>query len=121
MAFRYRKLSRDVPQSRWDVDAKVAEGIDCKPSASDCDLMDTGELKRDEEGGPRYLTLVLDAAKAFLHFNYFDFFHRVRKGRNSVEEIILDSIATVLEINVSNLKMHGCGREDIDVRMLGMS
>lgn len=27
---RYRKLSRDVPQSRWDVDAKVAVGMDQK-------------------------------------------------------------------------------------------
>lgn len=41
-------------------------------------------------------------------------------GRNSVEEIIVDSIAHAIGTHVSNLKMHGCGREDIDVRMLGM-
>ena len=44
---------------------------------------------------------------------------RVRKGRNSVEEIILDSIALAVGVDEKNLKMHGCGREDIDVRMLG--
>lgn len=43
----------------------------------------------------------------------------MRKGRNSVEEIIIESIATTVGTDVTNLKMHGCGREDIDVRMLG--
>ena len=43
----------------------------------------------------------------------------MRKGRNSVEEIIVDSLASVLGTSAGNLKMHGCGREDIDVRMLG--
>lgn len=45
---------------------------------------------------------------------------RVRKGRNSVEEIIVDSLCTIFGTSAANLKMHGCGREDIDVRMLGI-
>ena len=46
-------------------------------------------------------------------------FDRVRKGRNSVEEIVTEAIGRSVEAGTNDLKMHGCGREDIDVRMLG--
>lgn len=60
---RYRKLSRDVPQSPWMI------GDD-------------------------------------------------RKGRSSIEEIIGEAISIHLGTNIPT-KLHGCGREDIDVRCLG--
>lgn len=40
-----------------------------------------------------------------------------RKGRYSVEEIICNAVNHFLACNHSRL--HGCGREDIDVRCLG--
>jgi tRNA pseudouridine(54/55) synthase len=41
-----------------------------------------------------------------------------RKGRASVEEIISEAICEVLDSKTA-CKLHGCGREDIDVRCLG--
>jgi tRNA U54 and U55 pseudouridine synthase Pus10 len=52
----------------------------------------------------------------------------VRKGRNSVEEIICEAVRGQLSSSINGggnadggmkVKMHSCGREDIDVRMLG--
>ena len=43
-----------------------------------------------------------------------------RKGRNSVEEIIAEAVAVSLGAPAGSVTMHACGREDIDVRMLGM-
>ena len=41
----------------------------------------------------------------------------VRKGRNSVEEILVQAAREVF--SCASAAMHACGREDIDVRMLG--
>ena len=41
-----------------------------------------------------------------------------RKGRYSVEEVISEAVCAVLEAR--ECKFHGCGREDIDVRCLGL-
>lgn len=41
----------------------------------------------------------------------------VRRGRASVEEIISEAVVCVLQ--AARCSMHACGREDIDVRMLG--
>jgi hypothetical protein len=40
-----------------------------------------------------------------------------RKGRNSVEEIITAQVKA--DLQAKDVKMHACGREDIDVRCLG--
>lgn len=42
---------------------------------------------------------------------------RKRKGRGSVEEIIQEAVNRILKCK--SCRMHPCGREDIDVRMLG--
>ena len=42
-----------------------------------------------------------------------------RKGRYSVEEYVSGAVCEVLK--ASSCRMHPCGREDMDVRMLGMS
>jgi tRNA U54 and U55 pseudouridine synthase Pus10 len=42
---------------------------------------------------------------------------RKRKGRGSVEEIVQEAVNRVLVSK--SCRMHPCGREDIDVRMLG--
>jgi hypothetical protein len=40
-----------------------------------------------------------------------------RKGRNSVEEIVAEAVC--MHVNAKACRMHPCGREDIDVRVLG--
>ena len=42
---------------------------------------------------------------------------KTRKGRNSVEEIVSDAVCRFLSAKAC--RMHPCGREDIDVRVLG--
>lgn len=41
----------------------------------------------------------------------------LRKGRNSVEEIVSSAVKKVS--GCSECRLHACGREDIDVRCLG--
>ena len=40
-----------------------------------------------------------------------------RKGRNSIEEIVGEAVRIALR--AKECRMHPCGREDIDVRVLG--
>jgi len=42
---------------------------------------------------------------------------RERKGRNSIEEIVGEAVQLALQ--AKECRMHPCGREDIDVRVLG--
>lgn len=92
---RYRKLSRDVPQSPWEIDTQSS----------------SKHSKTEEDSVPANShTSLADGT---------DLVQRVRKGRNSVEEIIMEALQLCVGSS-SSARMHCCGREDIDVRMLGL-
>ena len=100
---RYRKLSRDVPQSPWETDTK-----DHKPAAKLPHLIEASASIED--------TSVLNSSGPVLVSE--SLLGKRRKGRNSVEEIIVSAVRDA--VGTDRIKMHSCGREDIDVRMLGM-
>lgn len=106
---RYRKLARDVPQSPWTVSVNgkgddVDEEVPTKtartesPPPTDSIAMETDA----PEGGKSVSRGVISYA---------------RKGRCSVEEIINSVVKEFLQ--AEEVRMHPCGREDIDVRCLG--
>lgn len=112
---RYTKHSRDIPQTPWTLN----DADDEAPAGSTCASTD------DKSAGPH------------------------RKGRLSVEERISKVVGLYIPLytgkdganqetatepsstdtakhyvscdaTIGSIQMHGCGREDIDVRMLGM-
>ena len=95
---RYIKLARDVPQAAWS----VVNGGDGKNEDSD-----------DEEDEVENETENITAG-ALLGSETVE---KSRKGRNSVEEIVSEAVCKVLKAKIC--RMHPCGREDIDVRVLG--
>jgi tRNA U54 and U55 pseudouridine synthase Pus10 len=111
--YRYRKLSRDVPQTPWETDTKdqtkpmMSARAAAAEAASDALIAEEPTMSSltasadpwpDGEAGPA---------------------QKRRKGRNSVEEIIAEAVEACLGAPVGSVTMHACGREDIDVRMLG--
>jgi hypothetical protein len=92
---RYRKYSRDISQALWT-------------------LGSSGDGAEDDEGGEDG---GVDAADADPSDPDSVKAQRKRKGRGSVEEIIQEAVNRTLLSR--SCRMHPCGREDIDVRMLG--
>jgi len=108
---RYRKLARDVPQSPWtvSVNGKGEDAEDEAPtkaarteSPPTLDTTDATAMDTDPEGGK-------PASRGVISY--------ARKGRCSVEEIINSVVKEFLQ--AEEVRMHPCGREDIDVRCLG--
>ena len=93
---RYKKLSRDVPQSLWMITAA------------------SSEQKEDEEEGKAQIS---DHSVDNNQLAQSSKPTHQRKGRNSVEEIV--SFAVKKVSGCSECHLHACGREDIDVRCLG--
>lgn len=91
---RYLKYARDVPQSPWFL-------------AED----DDGVTVQDTEGEPTIDAATASAAAAAASGDGH------RKGRASIEEIITSAVLHF--VSAEKCSLHACGREDIDVRMLG--
>ena len=109
---RYRKRARDVPQSPWTVE------VDAKISSREEDKEDreVEDVEGDEDGDIKSR----DNANNSISNNNSKSNSKIteRKGRNSVEEIIGDAVMRTLQC--ADYKMHSCGREDIDVRYVGV-
>ena len=108
---RYRKFARDVPQAPWTVAPrssvekivtrnKEIEGIEYNEDEErEMKQRDEEECKgREEEDQGNGCST------------------KVRRGRNSVQEIVAEAICTTL--GARECRMHPCGREDIDVRVI---
>ena len=107
---RYRKLSRDVPQAPWDVRSNRKE----KKEDNDHNHTTEGNSYSQEEEEEEEEELERNAN---LFPEGVQIVEKERLGRNSVEEIVSEAVCKVL--GAKNCRMHPCGREDIDVRMLG--
>lgn len=94
---RYHKYARDVPQSAWTIAAY--NEVDSHQSGS-------GAVNGDS----------VDPASATTSANN-NINVAVRIGRASISEIVAE--ATVRLTKAKETMLHGCGREDIDVRCLG--
>lgn len=92
---RYRKFARDITQAPWIVSSYSNTSNDATAST--------------EPPAPASLPVI----PGFL-FTSDDI---ERKGRNSIEEIV--GGATSKKLNALYSRIHGCGREDMDVRCLG--
>jgi tRNA U54 and U55 pseudouridine synthase Pus10 len=127
---RYRKLARDVPQAPWSVfqsggddDREDEKRARCDTeeeggnAGGDNDSCDDGNVVHDNEyhGGQDAQidnpSFSLDASKLP---DSIIAVSKSRKGRNSVEEIVSESVCKFLDAKYC--RMHPCGREDIDVR-----
>ena len=86
---RYRKLARDVPQSPWTFNEA---GFGSKNGFTSTSI------------GTEENTLLEGTTE-------------LRKGRYSVEEIVSEPLSIAMK--ASAVRLHACGREDIDVRCLG--
>lgn len=93
---RYCKYARDVSQSPWALFEGMTGG------AGD-DEVDEGRGKDDAMGNDTNL----EASASGM----------VQKGRGNVEDIVGHAVKTY--IGAEQVKLHACGREDIDVRCLG--
>lgn len=106
MMGRYLKFSRDISQTPWmlsqdecdDAGGTVANADDDDDDnlASSCAEAEVEDAVRGGGGG--------DGVSM--------------KGRGSVEEVIAHAVKSSA-LRPLTCRMHGCGREDIDVRMLG--
>lgn len=88
---RYLKYARDVPQSPW-----YLEEDDSGVTAQDISASEPTEVSAPEPETD--------------HDTH-------RKGRASIEEIISEAVMHF--VTAESCTLHACGREDIDVRMLG--
>eukprot|EP01041_Mallomonas_annulata_P009805 gene9805-20394_t len=118
----YNKYARDISQSSWTVD-----GIDIEEEDIDIE-------RGDVSGVPVTVPVVVttdhpvstaDQMTIITDSNIEDDGTgnggtgngKVRKGRTSIEEVVARAVMCVL--GAKGCRLHGCGREDIDVRMLG--
>ena len=120
---RYRKLARDVPQSPWGYDASLGGfgsskvgflpvcGVAGDEDEDDAHGKSSGKRRRGGDGEEQQQEAKIDVTGTDKGEQ------QVRKGRNSVEELIGEAIKGPLKCSSSRL--HACGREDIDVRCLG--
>ena len=117
---RYRKLARDVPQAPWDVKSNKKEDRE-DDNDDDCDDDVDDEGNNDKEQKQQASEIHAEGTETTetesLYPKGVHGVERQRKGRNSVEEIVSESVCKFLDAKTS--RMHPCGREDIDVRMLG--
>ncbi|RYY84266.1 hypothetical protein EON63_09620 [archaeon] len=100
---RYCKYARDVPQSPWllSEDDDGVGGGGCK--SSDDTVGDDGEDEDGDGNGDK------GDGSAVVS----------QKGRDSIEEIVGYAVKKIIGGEDTLVKLHACGREDIDVRCLG--
>ena len=103
---RYRKFARDVPQAPWDVRSKKREHTG--DDNDEDDFKGDNNIGQDQSDNDFVESLYPEGVNVV---------EKERLGRNSVEEIVSEAVCKVL--NAKSCRMHPCGREDIDVRMLG--
>jgi len=105
---RYRKYARDVPQSEWLLQA-TPDLPQLKEFKGSADLVE--EVTEPCSKRPKFEVEEVEEEKDNTGAEM------TRKGRSSVDEIITTVVKNAL--NAGEVAMHSCGREDIDVRMLG--
>ena len=120
---RYCKYARDISQAPWSVGMDEADGPvgggggrEDRTAASNGDeegvLEEERHMEDGGEGGDGRSGGGIDRSGGGIAAGT-----KVRKGRSSVEEIICEAVVHCLQCKAC--RMHPCGREDIDVRMLG--
>ncbi|KAJ1431001.1 hypothetical protein B484DRAFT_45470 [Ochromonadaceae sp. CCMP2298] len=109
---RYRKLARDVPQAAWTVSTNAAAG-DGEDRDRDGDERDESNNKNSNSNSNNkdFNSRSSKTADPSREIRY------ERKGRCSVEEIVSHALQTYLPADA--VRLHPCGREDINVRCLG--
>jgi hypothetical protein len=103
VAPRYCKYARDISQAPWTIGSGGDDGDATEP-------VPEGEAEDEDETSVPAVSGTVNHGSAALP-------NRTRKGRSSVEEVICEAVTRILKCKLC--RMHPCGREDIDVRMLG--
>ena len=106
---RYCKYARDISQARWTIGGGLEdESPDLRDKVSEEGVDESGDSRKNGNvagvGSGHIYTAPLGLTKR-------------RKGKSSVEEIVCEAVTHCLQCKAC--RMHPCGREDIDVRMLG--
>eukprot|EP01031_Cornospumella_fuschlensis_P029470 gene29470-35570_t len=102
---RYCKYARDVPQSPWllSEDDDGVAGVNNTKNTDDA--AEDAEDAEDRDSQDKHME---DKDKG-----------TSQKGRDSIEEIVGFAVKKVVGGEDTVVKLHACGREDIDVRCLG--